>query len=548
MNTILKPVKDWAQYDEAARGLNKKQNVLITGCIESQKINMMESLCDDDRVMAKNRLILTYSQQRVREICEDLKLYERNVRIFPGKDLIFYQADIHGNKLTTDRMAVIRRLISGSATTVVTTFDAIMTHMVPKEYYESYIIHIGKGDTVSEKELITSLTDMGYERLPQVEDRGQFSVRGGIIDIFDPTQDSPYRIELWGEDVESVRSFDIDSQRSYEILQNIEVYPATELVMSADMLSRGLKAIEKDAKRVSDKLRKDFKTEEAHRVDVTFKNLKDDITEFGRIRNLESYIDYFYDRTALFTDYFDPDDTLIVIDEPARVSEHIQAVEYEFDESMKSRLLLGYILPGQTGILSGSKVALKACERFAGLMLSTMDDRNRLCKPDIKVNITAKSVAPYKGHFDILLKDLVRYRKNGFKVVVISGSRTRAERLSSDLRDNDIAAIYSDDPYRELVPGEALCMQGSLRSGFEYPMLKFVVISESDIFGSLEKKKRNRQKYKGQKITDFGELKAGDYVVHVDHGIGIYKGIEKVEAGGVTKDYMKIEYKDGGIL
>ncbi len=548
MNTILKPVKDWPQYDEVITGLGKKQNILITGCIESQKANMMESLCDDNRIIAKNRLILTYSQQRVREIAEDLKLYERNVRIFPGKDLIFYQADIHGNKLTTDRMSVIRRLIQGSATTVVTTFDAIMTHMVPKEVYESYILRIGKGDEISEKELAAALTDMGYERIPQVEDRGQFSIRGGIVDIFDPTQDSPYRIELWGEDVESVRSFDIDSQRSYELLQSIEIYPATELVMSRDMLDKGLKAIEKEAKRVSEKLRKEFKTEEGHRVDVTFKNLKEDITEFGRIRNLESYIDYFYEETALFTDYFKPSDTLIVIDEPARVTDHIKAVEYEFEESMKSRLLSGYILPGQTKVLSASRTALAAIGKYATLMLSAMEDRSKLCKPDIKVGITVRSVAPYKGHFDLLLKDLAGYRKNGFRVVVLSGSGTRAERLAADLRDNDITAVYSTDPLRELIPGEALCMQGSLRSGFEYPMLKFTVISESDIFGSHEKKKRSRKKYKGSKITDFAELKAGDYVVHVDHGIGIYKGIEKVEAGGVTKDYMKIEYKDGGIL
>lgn len=548
MNTILEPLKNWAEYDEAVSALNKKKTVSISGCIDSQKMNILESLCEGMNGHTGCKLILTYSEQRVREIAEDMRLYERNVMTFPAKDLIFYQADIHGNKLITDRIAVIRKILGGGAVTVVTTFDAIMTHMSPVSVYRENTVSIRQGDVLDEKKLAVKLTDMGYERTALTESPGQFSMRGGIIDIFDSCEENPYRIELWGEDVESIRSFDADSQRSYEKLESIDIFPVSELVMSKDRLYAGLKKIEKEAEINVKKLREEFRTEEAHRLSESTKNLREDIVELGRVVNLESYIDYFYEKTVTFPEYLDKDNTVIVIDEPKRTAEHAEAVMYEFSESMKSRLLGGYVLPGQTGILMDQKKALKYCDGFAKVMLTTLDDKGKLCKPDLRLNITARSVAPYKGHFELLLKDLNTYKKNGYRVVVLSGSRTRAERLAGDLRDNDLTAVYSKDPLRSLIPGEIMCMHGSLRGGFEYPLLKYVVISESDIFGAIEHKKRNRKQYKGQKITDFAQLKAGDFVVHIDHGIGIYKGIEKVEVGGITKDYMKIEYKDGGIL
>lgn len=553
MNTILSPLAKWPEYEEVVKALNQSKTVSVSGCIDSEKLHMAMGICDG--IMStghrnlRNKLILTYSELRAREIVEDMRLYERNVMLFPAKDLIFYQADIHGDKLITDRMAVIKRLVKGEALTIVTTFDAIMTHMLPKEVYSDHIIRISSGDTVDEKKLAVRLSEMGYERTAQVEGTGQFSVRGGIIDIYDPTNEQPYRIELWGEDVESIRSFDAESQRSYEKLESVEIFPCTELVISKDILKSGLNKIEKEAKTSIEALRADFHTEEAHRLDVSVKTLMEDIRELGRLVNLESYIDYFCDKPAVLPDYLNASDSLIILDEPSRLTEHIDAVEYEFEQSMSSRLMGGYVLPGQTKILYMHKEALNKCKNFPILQLSTLDDKGKLKKPDIKVNITVRSVAPYKGHFDMLLKDLKTYRKNGYNIVVLSPSKTRAGRLAADLRDNDIAAVYSPDPARELIPGETLCMHGSLRGGFEYPLLKFVVISESDIFGSVEHKKRNRTgKYSGQKISDFAELKVGDYVVHIDHGVGIYKGIEKVKADNVERDYMKIEYRDGGIL
>ncbi len=544
MNNLLTPLKEWTDYERAKEGIASESIISLTGCIDSEKINVMESLCGDRRY----KLILTYSEQRVREIAEDLSLYERNVRIFPAKDLIFYQADIHGGKLTADRIAVLRRLLEGSATTVVTTFDAVMTHMIPPEVFLEGMLGLSVGSTVDEQSLSRQLVSLGYERCSQINGPGQFSIRGGIIDIFDPTAENPCRIELWGDEVDSIRSFDVDSQRSYEKLNAVDISPASEIILSEVELQKGLKKIEAEAEKTYKRLREEFKTEEAHRIKTTVENLKEDISYLGSMVNLESYIDYFYDKTVLLPAYFDPKESVCVIDEPGRVAEHIEAVEYEFEESMKARLLGGYTLAGQTGIMCRKKEAVSGLKGMPMLQLATWEDKGKVAKSDIKVNITTKSVAPYKGHFDLLIKDLASYKKLGYRIALISGSRTRAERLAGDLRDNDITAVYSNDPMREIVPGETVCMHGSLKSGFEYPLLKFVTISEGDIFGSYARKKRRTKRYQGEKIRDFGDLKAGDYVVHVDHGVGIYRGIEKVEVDKVTKDYMKIEYRDGGFL
>ena len=544
MNAILNPLSELAEDSQLKNEIAKSGRVTLTGCADSQKVHIAEGLSEAYRY----KIIATYSDQRVREILEDLRMYERNVYAYPAKDLIFYQADIHGNKLTEERIKVIKRLVMGNPTTIVTTFDALMTPMVPLDVYKNNIISIDKKTLIDEKQIASKLVSIGYMRNYQVEEPGQFSIRGGIIDIFDFTEENPYRIELWGEDIESLRSFDLETQRSLENLSSITIFPAAEIILSEDELRDGLAKIEAESANTYEALRAQFKTEEAHRVDMNMKVLKEDLLELGRMTNLETYIHFFYENTGLLPQFCPEDRTILIIDEPGRVKEHINAVDLEFRESMSARLEKGYILPTQANLLEKPEMVLSKCKKMPILQVSILDDRGSICKSNVKVNITSKSVSPYKNHFDLLLKDLKMYKKKGYRVLVLSGSRTRAKRLAADLCENDITAVYTEDPMREAIPGETLCMYGNVLKGFEYPLLKFVVISESDIFGAGEHKKRKKKKYQGQKIQDFGDLKVGDYVVHENHGLGIYRGIEKVEVDKVTKDYMKIEYKDGGVL
>ena len=538
------PLGELAEYSQMRKLLTRnKDKISLTGCVDSQKVHMMSGLGDG----FKHKVILTFSDLRAREIAEDYLFYDRNVVIYPGKDLIFYQADIHGNQLVKERIHVLKRIMEEKPVTVVTTFSALMSPMMPIDVLKENVLHIHKNSELLEVKIAESLVNMGYEKTHQVETPGQFSIRGGILDIFDLTQENPYRIELWGEEIESIRSFDVLSQRSIENLESICIYPATEMILSKQQLMDGMKKIAEDAKKQSEALRKEFLTEEAYRLSKHVKELQEQVLELGMTVNLESYMNYFFEKTCSFVDLFDSEKTCLFLDEPIRIREHAEGVEAEFRESMSHRLEKGYVLEKQANILFSKDEILAKLQKYASVQIAFMEDKNLLIKTPNRFHVMAKSVASYNHSFELLIKDLRRYRKNGYRVIVMSPSRTRAKRLAEEFRAEDMTAVYTEDPFRMVQPSEVVVYYGSLKRGFEYPFLKFVVISESDIFGT-QKKKIKKKKYEGTKIKDFTQLQVGDYVVHETHGVGIYRGIEKVEVEKIVKDYIKIEYRDGGNL
>ena len=550
MQALLAPLRDLAEYDQVREDIRKGRTpVALSGCVDSQKLHMIYGLSDGLRY----KVIVTYSDLKARELYEEYRFYDRNAQLYPAKDLIFFQADIHGNQLTRERVRVLRRIAEGKPLTLITTFAALMTPQVQWDIRED-ILTVENGGSLDEATFSRRLVDLGYEKVPQVESSGQFSIRGGIVDIYDLTEENPCRIELWGDQVESIRSFDVLSQRSLEKLESVTIYPASEFVMSRERLERGVQRIEEDAIVQEKKLRDVFETEAAHRIHTQIRELKEQLLEFQAKVNLESYIRYFYQDTVTLPELLQRMEQqsggrnlIFFLDEPTRIAEHADAVELEFRESMSQRAQKGYVLPGQMDILYSRDQVMARCLASPVVSLATMDGKNSLLKPASRIMVSARNVSPYNNSFEALVKDLTRYRRQGYRVLLLSGSRTRARRLAQDLRDFELSAVYTEDPFREVQPGEVVTYYGHVNKGFEYPLIKYVVIAESDIFGA-EKKKKKKKLYQGQKINDFNDLKVGDYVVHESHGLGIYRGIEKVEVEKVVKDYMKIEYRDGGNL
>lgn len=550
MHAMLVPLKELAEYEQIRDFMQKEKGpAALTGCVDSQKLHMIYGLSDGWRT----KVIVASNDLKAREILEEYKNYDRNVMLYPAKDLIFFQADIHGNELIRERMRVIRRLMEHRPVTIVTTFAALMLPQAVIDPEED-VIPVSRGSVVQEKALAHRLVDMGYEKVHQVEAAGQFSIRGGIVDVFDLTEENPYRIELWGDEVDSIRSFDVLSQRSIEQLESIEIFPATEFVLSQERIENGIRRLAEESAAQEKVFRDAFQTEEAHRVHVTTKEFAEMLELRGAV-NLESWLNYFYEETMIFPELLEyyagtapMDGPVYFMDEPMRIREQAEAVETEFRESMAQRALKGYILPGQMNLLRTGTQTAALLPQGRVVTLSTLDIHGGYFAPKYKADVNVKSVAPYNGSFDALIKDLAVYKKKGYRVLLLSGSRTRAVRLAEDLRDQGIAGVYSDNPMREVIPGEVLTVYGHVTRGFEYPLLKFVVLSETDIFGAEKKKKKKHRMYEGQKIGGLDDLKPGDYVVHESHGLGIYRGIEKIERAGSARDYMKIEYGDGGFL
>ncbi|MFA9378238.1 MAG: transcription-repair coupling factor [Lachnotalea sp.] len=547
MNALISPLSQMNEFNEIKTALNKESGLIqVSGCIDSQKSHFIYALSEGHR----NKIIVAGNELKAKEIYEDYKSFDKNTMLYPAKDLIFFNADIHGNLIAKQRIDVIKSILENKEVTIILTLDGLMDYIVPLEAVKESIIRINSESTIDINKLKGQLIGLGYEKVSQVEASGQFAIRGGIIDIFSLTEENPYRIELWDDTVDSIRSFDAESQRSLDQLEEIVIYPAAEIVLDSNKINTGIKKIEKEAKPYIEKLRKEMKTEEAFRIKSSVEEVKEQLVEFSGLgtKGIDSYIKYFYEDATTFLDYFDKENTVIFLDEPNRILEKGEAIENEFRESMIHRIEKGYILPGQMDILLSYRQIVGKINKIRGLALCTLDGRQTDFKITNKYDITAKSVNSYNNSFELLVKDLEGWKKAGYRVILLSASKTRAARLAEDLRDHGLSAFYSETLDKEVQCGEIMTTFGNVHKGYEYPLIKFVIISESDIFGAEKKKKKKRKVYEGQKIQDFSELKVGDYVVHENHGLGIYKGIEKIEVDKVTKDYIKIEYASGGNL
>lgn len=481
MKAFLTPLQGLAEFEQIKEKSKTNRGILqVSGCMESQKSHLMYGLSG----IAPYRLILAEDERRAREIYEDYRFYDRKVYSYPAKDLLFFQADIHGNLLIRQRMKVIKALLEEKELTVVTSIDGCMDFLESLEKIKEQLIHYESDSTVDTEQLKNQLVALGYERVGQVEMPGQFSVRGGIVDIYCLTEENPWRIELWGDEIDSIRSFDPESQRSLENLEELTIYPAVEHIGDKDMVS--------------------------------------------------------------FLDYFPEERTIIFLDEPNRLTEKGGAVEEEYRQSRMHREEKGSRNLPENWLCSFEQLQKELNKRNC-ISVCALEPKQAGWKVREKFYLEVKSISAYNNSFELLVKDLHQYKKQGYRIALLSGSRTRAERLAKDLQEEGLAAFYGQDYDREICPGEIMVVYGHAKKGFEYPLIKFAVMTESDIFGQ-EQKKKKKKNYSGSRIQDFAELSIGDFVVHEKHGLGIYRGIEKVEVDRIVKDYIKIEYRGGSNL
>ena len=547
MKSIFAPLEELKEFQILQEHIkNNEMPVHITGCIDSQKSHMIAGVGSE----FPYKVIIAANEQKAKELYADYKMYNRDTYFYPAKDAIFYAADASGNTIVRERLQVLRRLIEKKPTCIITTLEGGMDKLAPLSQMEKHIVTIEVAGVLDIEVIKEKLVYLGYEHVGQVENSGQFAVRGGILDIYPLTEDTPYRIELWDDEVDTIRSFDVESQRSIENVSELTIYPATEFMLSKEQLEQGCEKMRKEMEEQVAILRKEFKTEEAHRLRTTIEEYMERLEVFGSSMGIESTSHFFYEETMSLFDYFPKEETLFFIDEPVRIEERAEVVEYEFRESMSHRLEKGYLLPSQTNVIYSYKSLLGILSGKKSILLSSMDYKvvgwNIKAKADFMVN----SISSYHHDFDMLIKDLTNWKEKGYRVILFSGSTSRAKRLSTDLQEYNLSVFYSEDLDREVKNGEIMVVHGNLHKGFAYPYIQFAMISESDIFGEKVAKKRKKKKtnYEGKSIQNFTELNIGDYVIHENHGIGVYKGIEKVTVDRSTKDYVKIEYADGGNL
>lgn len=482
MEAITQPLRELEAFEEITKSLKEQKGMLqISGLVSSQKTHMMYALGDGFHY----KIIACSSEIKAKVIWEEYRALDENVYYYPPKDLLFSKADVRSMDIQKERAIVIAALLKEQPITVVTDVASFMDTLVSKDIVKHNILTINSEDTISMEEYAKLLTKNGYTRCQQVDSLGQFAIRGGILDIFPITMEHPVRIELWGDEVDSIRIFDVENQRSLETISQVVVFPATDYP---------------DAK-----------------------------------------------KTDTFLDYFPVQESLLYLDEPLRILERGQVIEEEFIEAFEKRKQEGLFLTEGDAPLVTIKQIQKKMNSMYSVGFYTLDTKKRGFKVHGSYYIEGRSVSPYNSSFETLTKDLKRLKREGYRVVLISGSRTRAKRLAEDLRDYNLSSFYSEDVNALPKNGEILTTYGYIATGYEYPLIKLVVIAENDIFGKVRKKKK-RKIYEGRKIQDFQEIKPGDYVVHENHGLGIYQGIEQIQIDKVAKDFIKISYAKGGNL
>ncbi len=537
LDGLMKPMEESAEYNEIDRGIqNHRFPIGVFGASESSKAYFIYSIFKNHD---NNILILTQSDMEARNLYEDLSFFTPYVYYLPIKEVVFYNIDIISGDVRWERLKVFNWMLTSSKKIIVTCIETLATRLIPRGLYEKYKFTIKTGDKVDIKSLCKKLIECGYKRCETIENKGYFSVRGGIIDIFCPIEPLPYRIELFGDEVDSIRTFNTDTQRSIDKIKLAKIFPAKELVITDEIMKSGYENIDADFKSfILSNLDKEIKDKVVSNVSHNLENLKENYY----FENIDSYFNYFYKESCNLLDYIG--ESFVFLDDPERCKGKLDSIFFEFEDTFKMLIQRGEVLPNQGNLLINKEELLGTLSLKKILLLDVLTKRYKFISPKYSVSFNEITLHEYHGQLEYLIEDIKDKRERGLSIVILSGTRTRGERLVDTLRDYGLESRYSDT-LEDLSRKEIVITFGSQLRGYEFPNLNICLISDKEVFGEAKRKlvKAKTSKKGVSKIKSFTELKPGDYIVHVNHGIGIYKGIIQLTVDKVIKDFILIQYE-----
>ncbi len=545
MKALIEPLLELDSYQKLLNAIRTKNTpVLATGVIDVQQTQMIYGMSTH---LNRPTLILTYSEVRAKEICEDMSFFRRDTCFYPAKDILFYSADVRSKEITRQRLQVVDSLLRGEEPIIVLSAEALLNRLPKKEVFEGFVLHLHTGDRIDREKLMKKLIFMGYERTELVEAPGQFAARGGILDLFSPTTENAIRIEFWDDEIDSIRFMDAFSQRSVEKTEEVRLFPMRELVYEDADTEKAAAAILKEYKAAVKNYEKKGLLEEKQRLEQSVGFAVERLREEKTFSGVDNYISYFYKDTVSLLDYL-PSDTVLYFDEPEHIRQHMHTLYADYKESVKGRMEKGYILPSQSSLLFDYDHILGEAKDFAQVVLTTLP--HKISDFAIKeiLSFSVKSTAAFQKRLDMFCDEIDYLKKNKYRVILLAGAKMRCERLVRELEERGIEASFVPDLDRTAEKGTVLVATGKLSHGFQYHVINLAVFSDKEFFGEGAVKKKAKKKKKGAAIESFTDLKIGDYVVHDNHGIGIFCGLEKISMNGINKDYMKISYANGGNL
>lgn len=528
MNFLINSVKNLEAFKELDNSIKISKNTAVFGSEEAVLSLFAPTFCAE----GKKVCLISQDRARARKAYEDIEsISDENCVYYPEKDVFFYDRDSKSKENTKKRLEAMAEIASGRANIVVTTLNALTAKISRPEIFGSYKIPIEAGQVVNLDDLPNKLVEMGYERFPSVEGLGQFSIRGSIIDI--GTQDANYRIELFDDEVDSIRSFEIESQRSLDKLEEITIYPIEDLILREDEKEKIAERIKKDISKTK------LEGKEKDRISEKFLRYVDRLENQETIINKDLILPYVdQDQVGSFLDYLD--DFIFLIEEPSRIVEREEELEIANGDKFAILIENGEVTKAHEKTFYNYKDIIDKLNEKTLITFNALLKPPKMFNPQDIVNIKVKSVTNYMSKIKLFKEDLDYYGNNNFKVILLGATEKRAKRLFDHLVDLGYSPHLAKNTKNEKITSNIVVTTGALNDGIEFSDSKTVFINYSEIYGSFSKKKK--KKVPKKKALNFEDLKIGDYVVHEAHGVGKYVGTTRLEVSGIQKDYILIEY------
>ena len=518
MNFLIKTLEENKKFQELTKQISKTGPIAISGLVDVEKLHVLAGILNETK---RPMVLVTYNEIQARKLYQDLKKLIKQTYFFPKKEITSYDYVAQSKEIEYKRIDVLNKMYLAKQQKepiiIVTTIEAVMQKMIAKDTLYQNVIDFKVGKTYLLDEIKEKLVGLGYERSDLIENKGQFSIRGGIVDV-GLSEKIGVRIEFWGDEVDSIRFFQISSQRSTEMLKEITIFPAHELIVQE--LSEAVKNIQEKY------------PEEIEDIEL--------IKNGDYISKINKYFNEFYENQASFLDYMS-DEYLLLLDENSKINQRKTNIIEDNNKLIES-------------VVEKEKFVPEAIENISKFEYNFEEkqiiylEQNDSIKNIQKYYFETREINFYNLQLDLLLADIVTYQKNKKKVVLLAGNEISAKKLCDILKENQINYKYEQEA-ENVKPGEIIVTIGGFSSGFENYDLNLIVISLQNNFEEpVKRKKKLSSTFKDSEKIVFADLKPGDIVVHQTHGIGQFIGVNTITADGVTKDYIKIKYRNDDIL
>jgi len=534
MNSLVKITPNVKKFNDYLFEINKGTSpIMLSGLTDVGKIHMAYST----RFYSEKPIcIITYNEMQAKKIIKDLAFFGESVKFFPKRNVISFDYIAESKDLLFDRISVLNSLVKKERSIIVTTIEAAMQKMITKECLYKNVIKLKVGDSVDLEELKEKLILLGYERYDLIEGKGQFSVRGGIVDIA-TSRNHGIRIEFWGDEIDSIRKFSLSSQRTVNMLDETEIYPSFEFLLTTD--------VNTVCEKIGDKFYPNSVKEK----------VKEDIEQIKNgdfLTKIDKYFNSFYDKTDTLLKYLE-DDGIVFIDEIAKIKARAENIAKDNRNLIKDLTEKNKIVPG---ILTEIEDYLKFSDELQKKQVVYLEkqdvgfvDKESMHAKRNGYSFSYREVNFFRSSMDLLFQELQEALKRGKQTVILGGSTENCRKLSNLLLEKEIRNVYTDFFEDDLTLGVVNITPGAFSTGFEFYDGNLLVISTEEIFDAKPKRRiKTPSAFKEGEVVVFADLKEGDYIVHKAHGIGQYLGVNTIKADGVTKDYIKLKYKDDDVL